>query len=102
MLQKDHLCNYLLWAHQAHYQKTYQRKVYCTTELSENLWKGQEILRIAKMLIQFTTTVILGHYPCIFGNFIEQSLKNYEWKHFCYNIRKYFWTNLEVRDVAMD
>ena len=44
----------------------YQCKVHCTTELSENLWKGQEILRIAKMLIQFTTTVILGHYPCNF------------------------------------
>ena len=43
---------------------------YCTTELSENLWKGQEILRIATMLIQFTKTVILGHYPC---NFQETS-----------------------------
>ena len=41
----------------------YRCKVYCTTELSENLWKGQEILRIATILIQFTTTVILGHYP---------------------------------------
>ena len=44
----------------------YRCKVYCTTELSENLWKGQEILRIATILIQFTTTVILGHYPCNF------------------------------------
>ena len=44
----------------------YQCKVYCTTELSENLWKGQAILRIATMLIQFTATVILGHYPCNF------------------------------------
>ena len=29
----------------------YRCKVYCTTELSENLWKGQEILRIATILI---------------------------------------------------
>ena len=50
----------------AHNQKKYQYNVYHTTELSENLWKGQEILRMAKMLIQFTTTVILGHYPCNF------------------------------------
>ena len=47
-------------------RKNYQYEVYHTTELSENLWKGQEILRIAKMLIQFTTTVNLGHYPCNF------------------------------------
>ena len=43
-----------------------QSITYCTTELSENLWKGQEILRIATMLIQFTKTVILGHYTCNF------------------------------------
>ena len=43
-----------------------QSITYCTTELSENLWKGQEILRIATMLIQFTKTVILGHYSCNF------------------------------------
>ena len=36
------------------------------------------------------------------GNFIEKSLKNYGSKHFCYNIRKYFWTNVEIRDVGMD
>ena len=47
----------------------YQCKVYCTAELSENLWKGQEISRIATMLIQFTTTVILGHYLCNFQEF---------------------------------
>ena len=45
----------------------------------------------------------LGTLPMQFsGNFIEQSLKNYDSKHFCYNIRKYFWTNVEVRDVGMD
>ena len=70
-------------------RKKYQCEVYCTTELSENLCKGHEISRIAKMLIQFTTTVILGHYQ-FSGNFTKQILNNYEWKHFCYNIRKYF------------
>ena len=43
-----------------------QSITYCTTELSENLWKGQEILRIATVLIKSTKTVILGHYPCNF------------------------------------
>ena len=43
-----------------------QSITYCTTELSENLWKGQEVLKIATMLIQFTKTVILGYYACNF------------------------------------
>ena len=55
------------------------------------------------MLIRFTTTVILGHYPCNSQEgFAEQILKNYEWKHFRYNGRKIFSTNLEVRGVGMD
>ena len=45
----------------------------------------------------------LGTLPMQFsGNFIEQSLKNYDSKHFCYNIRKYFWTNVEVIYVGID
>ena len=45
----------------------------------------------------------LGTLPMQFsGNFAEKILKNYEWKHFCYSVRKYFWINLEVRDVGMD
>ena len=55
-------------------RKKYQCKVYCTTELSGNLWKGREFS----------------------GNFTKQILKNYEWKHFCYNIKNYYMTKYGI------
>ena len=80
-----------------------QSITYYTTELSENLWKGWEILRISYNAYSIYKNSNLGTLPMQFsGNFIEQSLKSYEWKRFCYSIRKYFWTNVEVRDVGMD
>ena len=59
-----------------------QCRIYCTVDLSQNLWKVQEIRRIAKMLIQYSNRN-LGTLPIIFfGNFTEQIFKNYEWKQF--------------------